>query len=684
MKREKNHEHIHKHNHKDMHKEHKHEEHKGDTGHDSHDHTSHIEMFKKRFWISLILTIPVLLSSEMIQKLLGFEFVYPFQKETIIFFSSIIYFYGGWPFLAGAVAEIKKKEPGMMLLIAMATSVAYFYSFISSVFLGGKDFFWELSTLVDIMLLGHWIEAKSIIGASRALEALAKIMPMSAHKIEKDEKIVEIDIKDLRPGDLVLVKPGEKIPSDGIIVKGSSTFDESMLTGESKPVFKKEGDKVVGGAVNQEGAIVVRIEKTGKDTYLSQVIELVKEAQKSRSRTQDFANRAAGLLFYAATAAAAITFVVWISIDSVAVAVERAVTVLVIACPHALGLAVPLVVAFSTSISAKKGILIRDKEAFEKAKDLDFVVFDKTGTLTEGKLKVEKAISFIEEEKLFSYAKALERNSEHSIAKAITKYCAEKGAKKYEAEQFEAIPGKGAKARINGEDIVAASPSYLKELGIEIKDLETLEEMKAGKTVIFFVINDRLAGAFILSDNVREEAKTAIEKLKALGIKTVMITGDSKEAAEYVANILKIDKVYAQVLPHEKAKIVNSLKKEGYKIAMVGDGINDAPALAAADVGMAIGAGTDVAIESADIILVKSNPLDVYNAITLSKITYRKMVQNLWWAAGYNIVAIPLAAGILMPWGIVITPAFGAILMSLSTIIVAINTQTLKSAAKLV
>ncbi|WP_297492925.1 heavy metal translocating P-type ATPase [Persephonella sp.] len=653
---------------------HKHKDHRK---HKQHDHTAHIQDFKIRFIVSIILTVPVLLLSEMIQRWFGFSITIPFQKWVLLILSSVIYFYGGYPFLKGFLQEIKKKQPGMMTLIGTAISVAFFYSAFT-VFAGfGKEFFWELATLIDVMLIGHYIEAKSVLGASRALEELVKIMPTTAHLI-KDSQVVEVPVSKLKKGDIVLVKPGEKIPSDGLVIEGESYVNESLLTGESKPVLKKKGSKVIGGSINEQGVLKVKIEKTGEETYLSQVIKLVKQAQESRSKTQDLANKAAAFLFYVAVIVGTITYLFWFFNGSPDFALERAVTVLVIACPHALGLAVPLVVALSTAITAKNGILIRDRRAFEQAKDLTAVIFDKTGTLTEGKFGVTDVVSLIDQNELLKMAASVEQNSEHIIAKAILNYAKEKGINPEKVENYRTIPGKGAYATFKGKELYVGSPNLLKELGINLKDERIQKLQKEGKTVVFVVIDGKLSGAFALSDRIKKESFEAVKQLKSMGIKVFMLTGDSEEVAKSVSRELGIDDYFAQVLPHEKAEKVEFLKKQGYKMAMVGDGINDAPALVTADVGIAIGAGTDVAIESADIILVKSNPADVPKVIRLSKVTYSKMVQNLWWAAGYNIVAIPLAAGILYNYGIVVQPAVGALLMSISTVIVALNSQTLR------
>jgi Cu2+-exporting ATPase len=641
-------------------------------------HAHHMQMFKRKFWISLALTIPILLLSETIQTWLGLTWLtVPFQQEILLVLSAIIYVYGGLPFLQGMVEEVRNRQPGMMTLIGTAISVAFFYSAATVVLITGMDFFWELATLIDVMLLGHWIEAKSVLGASRALEELVRIMPTTAHLVTNGE-VSDVPVSQLKTGDLVLVRPGEKIPSDGVVEEGESSVNEALLTGESKPVHKKKEGKVIGGSINGEGGLRIRIEKTGEETYLAQVIKLVRTAQESRSRTQDLANRAAALLFYAALGAGIVTFAVWSIVATTELALTRTVTVLVIACPHALGLAIPLVVALSTSITAKSGILIRDRKAFEMVKDVDAVVFDKTGTLTEGKFGVSDVVAFIPEEKLLALTASVELNSEHIIAKAIVDYANEKGVKIPDAEDFKALPGRGAYGKVTHNEVHVGSPGLLEEMKIEADDEKIRALQEQGKTVVFTVVDEKLAGSFALADKVRKESKEAAAKLKALGLKVYMLTGDSEEVAKCVAKELNIDEYFAEVLPDQKATKIRSLKEEGYKVAMVGDGINDAPALVTADVGVAIGAGTDVAIESADIILVKNDPRDVAKVRDFSQKTYSKMTQNLWWAAGYNIIAIPLAAGVLSSYGVVLPPAVGAIIMSLSTVIVALNSQTLR------
>jgi Cu2+-exporting ATPase len=640
-------------------------------------HAHHLELFKRKFITSVILTIPILLLSELIQDWLGFVIDIPFQKEVLFLLSLVVYIYGGLPFLRGMAQEIRSRQPGMMTLIGTAISVAFFYSVGTVLVIVGKDFFWELATLIDVMLLGHWIEARSVLGASRALEELVKIMPKMAHLVKNGE-IEDVPVSQLKAGDTVLVRPGEKIPSDGIVTDGKSFVNEALLTGESKPVYKTAENKVIGGAINGEGSLQLTIERTGEETYLAQVIKLVRQAQESRSRTQDLANRAAALLFYVALGAGIITYLAWFLLGSSELALERSVTVLVIACPHALGLAIPLVVALSTSITAKSGILIRDRRAFETVRNVDAVVFDKTGTLTEGDFGVSDVVSFIPEDELVELTPSIELNSEHIIATAIVEHAKKKGIDIPKTNEFKAIPGKGAYGKVLGKEIYVGGPNLLNEMQIETHDEKIRKLQDQGKTVVFTLIDGELAGAFALADKIRDESFEAVKSLKESGIKVYMLTGDAAEVAQWVSKELEIDDYFAQVLPHEKADKVKSLQEKGYKVVMVGDGVNDAPALVTADVGIAIGAGTDVAIESADIILVKNDPRDVAKVSDLSRKTYSKMVQNLWWAGGYNILAIPLAAGILSNYGIVVSPAIGALVMSLSTVIVAINSQTLR------
>lgn len=656
----------------------KHGVHEGHRKPHVHEHHMHMmEDFKKRFYVSTIITVPILLLSPIIQSFFRFSIKFPLDYLVLFALSSFVYIYGGYPFFKGFFEEMRKREPGMMTLIAVAISVAYIYSSAVVFGLEGKYFFWELATLIDIMLLGHYIEMKSVLGASRALEELVKIMPSEAHLIRNGE-VVDVPVENLNPGDVVLIKPGEKIPVDGIVIEGESYVDESMLTGESKPVPKKQGDEVIGGSVNIEGSLKVEVKKTGKETYLSQIIELVRRAQESRSRTQDLANRAAFYLTVVALTAGTVTFTAWaLSGKDLAFAVERAVTVMVISCPHALGLAIPLVVAVSTSLSAKNGLLIRNRQAFEKAKNIQAVIFDKTGTLTEGRFGVTDVVALAgEEDEVLRITASLEVYSEHPIARSIVEEAEKRGLELESVENFRAIPGKGIEGQIGGKTYRVVSPGYLRELGNE-PGREAEELLSQGKTVVFLLRDFEIAGIIALADRIKPESREAVEMLKRMGIKCMMLTGDNRLVAKWVAEELGLDDYFAEVLPHEKAEMVAKVQKN-YVTAMVGDGINDAPALAQADVGIAIGAGTDVAIETADIILVRSDPRDVVKVVELSRKTYAKMIQNLLWATGYNGIAIPLAAGVAYGLGILLSPAMGAALMSLSTVIVAVNARLLK------
>ncbi len=682
----KEHTHHEEHNHHMHHEGHNHEH----TGHEhsheghAHGHAGHhahmVADFKKRFFISTVLTIPLLILSPLIQKVLGIREALSFGGDLYVLWAlaTFIFFYGGYPFLKGFYDEMRARQPGMMTLISIAITVAYLYSSVVVFGLSGKIFFWELATLIDIMLLGHWLEMKSVMSASRALEKLASLMPQDAHKLMPDGSIKDVPLSQLKPGDVVVVKPGERIPADGVVIDGETSVNESMLTGESVPVSKKKGDKVIGGSINGEGSIKVKIEKTGKDSFLAQVIELVKKAQESKSKTQSLADRAAVWLTIIALTAGGITFLVWTfwAGKDVAFSLERTVTVMVITCPHALGLAIPLVVAVSSALAAAHGFLIRNRTAFEQARDIQAVVFDKTGTLTEGRFGVSDVVSFsdLSDDEILKYAASLESRSEHSIAKAI----ASSTKDLLEVEEFRAIPGKGAEGRVGGKFVQIVSPGFLKEQGIEYNDGRVSKLFSEGKTVVFVLIDGDLKGAIALSDRIRDESKEAVLSLKKMGIKSIMLTGDNKKVAEWVAKEIGVDEYFAEVLPQEKSEKIKEIQKRGLVVAMVGDGINDAPALVQADVGIAIGAGTDVAIESADIVLVKNDPRDVVNVIRLARLTYGKMVQNLMWATGYNLIAIPLAAGVLYGMGILLSPAAGAVLMSLSTVIVAINAKLLK------
>lgn len=653
---------------------------------DHHSHHEHmIADFSRRFWICLALTVPVLLFSTMIQSWLGFEIEFAGREYVAAGLSTFIFFYGGWPFLTGLFSELKKGSPGMMTLIGIAITVAWIYSMAVVLGLDGKIFFWELVTLIDVMLLGHWMEMRSILGASKALKKLAELMPSNAHKIEGDE-IREVRISELHKGDKVLIKPGEKIPADGKIYEGESEIDESAMTGESRPVEKKEGDEVIGGSVNGDGSFRIEVSSAGEDSYLRKVIRLVESAQATKSKTQHLADRAAKWLTYIALTVGILTFVAWYWMESQGLdfALERMVTVMVITCPHALGLAIPLVVAISTSISAKNGLLIRNRTAFENARKIDAIIFDKTGTLTEGAFSVEQINSYnneFDEDKLLATAAAIEQNSEHPLAKGIVKEAKERSVEIPELKDFKMTQGKGVQGTVGGTEYVIASPAHLRESNIEIPGRENDEETQLDTTV-YMLRKDELLGSFVLRDKVRTESKAAIDKLRSSGIEVYMATGDNKKAAKLVSDELGLDGYYAEVLPDEKAELVKKLQKDGKFVAMTGDGVNDAPALATADIGIAVGSGTAVAAETADIILTESSPADIENLISFGRATYRKMIQNLFWATGYNVIAIPLAAGVLFYQGIVVNPAIGAAVMSASTIIAAVNAQLLRFSIK--
>jgi Cu2+-exporting ATPase len=637
--------------------------------------------YKRRFWICLILTVPILILSPHIQHIFGVHDILMFPGDVYLLFalSSVVYFYGGYPFFQGIYKELKVKNPGMMTLVAVAITTAYLYSSAVVFGLKGELFFWELATLIDIMLLGHWLEMRSVMGASRALEELVKLLPSHAHKLMPNGETVDVPLEDLSVGDKVLIRPGEKIPVDGEIIHGETSIDESMLTGESNPVHRIQGQSVIGGSINGDGAIQVEIQKTGEDSFLSQVIKLVGEAQKSRSQTQNLADRFAMWLTVIALTCGFITLVAWLVVtgQDMAFSLERAVTVMVTTCPHALGLAIPLVVAVSTALAAGNGLLIRNRTSFENARNIDAVIFDKTGTLTQGKFGVTDIVPLddeIDADEVLKYAASLEAYSEHPIARGLAKEVDEH----YPVEKFQAIPGKGVKGIIHDRKVEVVSPGHLTERGFTMDPEELKKLSRNGKTVVLVLVDGLLVMAVALADIIRPESMETINGLKNMGIKCIMITGDKKEVAEWVSSELGLDQYFAEVLPSQKAGEVKKIQDEGFIVAMTGDGINDAPALAQADVGIAIGAGTDVALETADIILVQSNPRDVLKIIQLARSTYRKMVENLAWGAGYNIFAIPLAAGVLSAYGIILTPAMGAVLMSASTIIVAVNSRFLK------
>jgi P-type Cu2+ transporter len=655
------------------------EEEKSST-HSGQHHDHHKMMmqdFKKRLIVSAIVTIPILILSPLIQKPLGLSIAFTGDKYVLFILSSFIFFYGGWPFLKGIFSELEQKRPGMMTLIALAISVAYFYSAAVVFGLQGKFFFWELATLIDVMLLGHWIEMRSVLGASKALEKLAQLMPDTAHII-KNGKIIDVKSVELKKDDIILVKAGEKIPADGIIVKGNSYIDESMLTGESKPVKKAINNKVIGGSVNGDGVLEIKVIGTGEESYLNKVIHLVKEAQESKSKTQRLADKAANWLTLIAITVGVSTFTFWIIYGSeFSFAIERMATVMVIACPHALGLAIPLVSAVSTTLSAKNGLLIRNRTAFENSRKITTIVFDKTGTLTEGKFGVTTISIFdknYNEKKIIELASSLERNSEHPIAKGIIDKAKQIGAEDAKATDFKVMKGEGIEGKVSGKTVKLVSQKYLTKNNVNIPT----SEIDDSGTLVYVIVNNKAVGVITLADKIRPESYEAIRQLQESGIKCWMLTGDNKIIAKTVSDKLKLDGFYAEVLPHEKLEKVKELQSKGEFVAMTGDGINDAPALAQADVGIAIGSGTDVAAETADIILVNSNPKDVVSLILFGKATYNKMIQNLFWATGYNVFAIPLAAGVLYGYGILISPAIGAALMSLSTVIVAINANFLK------
>lgn len=670
-------------NSQDNHHQHKDKNHNHD-GHNHHDHHANmIEDFKKRFWISIIITIPIMVLAPMIQELLGYELRFQYDRYVQFVLSTIVFFYCGFPFLKGLKDEIADRKPGMMTLIALAISVAYFYSSAVVFGLEGKIFFWELASLIAIMLLGHWIEMKSIMGASGAVEELAKLLPSTALKLDENGDTHEVKISELEAGDLVLVKPGEKIPADGIIEKGKSDINESMITGESKPVSKKEGNEVIGGSVNGSSSIQFKIKEDSEGSYLNKVVEMVKSAQETKSKTQNLANKAAAWLFYIALFSGFTTLGVWLwQGKEFDYALERMVTVMIIACPHALGLAMPLVVAISTSVSAKNGLLIRNRTAFENARNITTIIFDKTGTLTKGNFVVNQFKSTSDDyndNDILKIAASLEKESEHPIASGILTKHDEEKLDFEEISDFENLTGEGIQAKINGESIKVVSPGYLEENNIELP--EDTKNEKA-ETIVYILKDKDLIGYISLADEIRDESYEAVKILKENGLKVIMATGDNEEVANSVSKELGLDDYYAEVLPEDKQKIIEDLQNKGEIVAMTGDGVNDAPALAKADVGIAIGSGTDVAAETADIILVNSNPMDIVHLLSFGKSTYQKMMQNLFWAAGYNIVAIPMAAGALAFAGIILSPAVGAGLMSLSTIIVALNAQLLKRKMK--
>ncbi len=660
-----------------------HEAHGRHEGHDKHEGHSP-EMFRDRLWVSLLLTVPILYFSEQIQDWFGYEAVsFPGRTWVIPILATVLFVYAGSVFLKGGLREMRSRQPGMMTLISLAISVAYFYSLAVSLGLDGKPFYWELATLLDVMLLGHWMEMRSVQSASKALEHLAEMVPSVAHQLLSDGSVGDVDVADLVDGDVILVRPGEQVPADGDITEGASSMNEAFLTGESRPVSKETGDEVIAGAVNGEGALTIMVTRTGTATTLSQIMRLVEEAQTSRSRFQALADRAAFWLTIIAVGVSLPTLVAWAAFGTsgITFAVARAVTVLVIACPHALGLAIPLVNMNATGIAARNGILVRNREAFERGRNISFVAFDKTGTLTEGRFVVSRiTTNGTDRDEVLGASAALERASEHPLAAAIVEASDKAGVAVPRGESVTAVPGHGIEGTINGQGMRIGRPEWAAELDVDVSPGLT-EALSAaddrGESAVVLMDSQEAIAVITLADKVRDSARDTIDRLRQLDVTPIMVTGDAEAVAAAVADDLGIDRYYARVLPQDKARIVKELKLEG-PTAFIGDGINDAPALLAADLGIAIGAGTNVAIESADLVLVEDDPADVPRALTLSRATHRKMIQNLGWATGYNAIAIPLAAGVAVGAGILLSPAIGGLLMSLSTIIVAINAMLLR------
>ena len=658
----------------DKHEEQMHGEHGGHDKHAGH----HTEDFLKRFWICLVATIPILLLSHQIQQWFGFTIHFPGDRYLLLALGTFLYFYGGMPFLKGMLREIKYNAIGMMTLVALAISVAFLYSTAVVLGLTGMDFFWELATLIDIMLLGHWLEMRSEMAASKALQSIAALLPAVAH-VERDGKIVDIALRELKSDDIIIIKPGEKIPADGHVVDGKSSANESMITGESVPVKKAPGDDVIGGSLNENGALKVRVTGAGGDSYLNKVIRLVESAQAAKSKTQNLADRVAKWLTYVSIFVGLATFAFWYTSNhDLAFSLERLVTVMVTSCPHALGVAIPLVVAISTSHAAVNGLLIRNRTSFENSRKLTMLIFDKTGTLTKGSHEVQKVIPASDEfsvDEILQYVAAVQQNSEHFIARGVMRYLNDKNLELWPSQDFEYIQGIGVSGVVKNKKVIAAGPNYFKTNNLQLPDPGVAVDLST-ETINYVLIDGTLAGMITFADSLRETSSGAMEALKKMKIKPFLLTGDNEHVAASVAKKLGIENFQANVLPHQKLETVRSFQDKGEYVGMTGDGVNDAPALAQADVGIAVGSGTDVAAETADIILVNSDPGDVVKMIDFGRATYRKMVENLFWAAGYNIVAIPLAAGILYP-AFVLSPAMGAVLMSLSTVIVAINAQLL-------
>lgn len=665
--------------------------HEGHMNHDHHemggmDHSMHMGNFKQKFWLSLILAIPIIVLSPMMGMELPFQFTFPGSEWVVLVLATILFFYGGQPFLSGAKMELQQKNPAMMTLISMGISVSYIYSiysFIANNFLHQHvmDFFWELATLIVIMLLGHWIEMNAVSNASDALKKLAELLPDEVTRLLANGKEEKISLQEVQSGDHLVVRAGDKMPTDGKIIQGESIIDEAAVTGESRGVAKSKGDSVIGGSVNGDGTIQIEVTATGESGYLAKVMDMVRKAQAEKSNLEAISDKVAKWLFYIALVTGLTAFVLWLFFDDLPVALERMVTVFIIACPHALGLAIPLVVARSTSIAASNGLLLKNRNALENSHDIDMVLLDKTGTLTQGTFSVtgvESISSAYTKEESLKYIGALEASANHPIATGIMKYLASENVEHYTAQDQKNISGVGLSGTVEGKTVKIVNQKELQRQNISVDTTLTQQYPEQGNTISYLMIEDELVALIALGDKIKPEAKNFITQLKERGIEPVMLTGDNEDAAKNVANYLGITNYRAGLLPDGKEKIVGEWTKEGKRIMMVGDGINDAPSLARATIGVAIGAGTDVAIDSADVVLTNSNPEDILHFLDLAKETRKKMIQNIWWGAGYNIVAIPLAAGVLAPIGILLSPAFGAILMSLSTVIVALNAMTLK------
>ncbi|EGP4766189.1 copper-translocating P-type ATPase [Enterococcus faecium] len=658
-----------------------------DHEHGGMDHSMHMGNFKQKFWLSLILAIPIILFSPMMGMEFPFQITFPGSDWLVLILATILFIYGGQPFLSGAKMELKQKSPAMMTLIAMGITVAYIYSVYS--FIANlinphthvMDFFWELATLIVIMLLGHWIEMNAVSNASNALQKLAELLPESVKRLTKEGKEETVSLKEVKEGDHLIVRSGDKMPTDGVILKGETIVDESAVTGESKGIKKRANDKVIGGSINGDGTIEIEVTGTGENGYLAKVMEMVRKAQGEKSKLESLSDKVAKWLFYVALIVGILAFIAWLFLTDLPNALERMVTVFIIACPHALGLAIPLVVARSTSIAAKNGLLLKNRNALEQANDLDVIMLDKTGTLTEGKFTVtgvEVLDDAFNKNEILQYLGALEANANHPLAVGIMNYLKEHEIKPYQAENLKNLSGVGLEATVKNQQVKIVNEKEVERLGLNVEQALLKPYQEQGNTISFLILENHLAAIVALGDVVKTEAKEFIRTLKERKITPVMLTGDNKNAAQAVADYLGIEEYYGGLLPDDKEAVVQKYLDQGKKVIMVGDGINDAPSLARASIGMAIGAGTDIAIDSADVVLTNSDPKDILHFLDLAKQTRKKMIQNLWWGAGYNILAIPLAAGILAPIGILLSPAVGAVLMSLSTVVVALNALTLK------